>query len=326
MRQFEGEPAWSSADLDDGRWHVYLSAAEVSALETGAVNGVRNGLTLQEVTREKSSFPELAGLLEQLRYTLELGRGFVVFSGYPVGLHSYEENVLAFGLFAAQLGQLSAQTGKGARLIDVVDKGVPWDAEHRGYDSHAALNFHTDGADIAGLMCLSEGLSGGASFIASAAQVFNEIAKQRPDILPVLERGFHHHRRGEQAENESPISRDRLPVFCERNGLLHCCYNRNAIEWADRVGASLSEQEIDALDVLESVVNRPDIAHQHRLQAGDISFVNNYAVLHARDEYRDGEGKTRHLLRLWVNDLQSIRLGPTLQNLYSPETARYQMQ
>lgn len=57
-------------------------------------------------------------------------------------------------------------------------------------------------------------------------------------------------------------------------------------------------------------------ATRHRLplntQTGDIVFVNNWALLHARDSYvdadRDGDGggTRRHLLRLW---LRNSRLG-----------------
>jgi alpha-ketoglutarate-dependent taurine dioxygenase len=38
------------------------------------------------------------------------------------------------------------------------------------------------------------------------------------------------------------------------------------------------------------------------LQPGDMQFVNNYHVLHARDAYEDrrAEGRIRHLKRLWL--------------------------
>jgi hypothetical protein len=39
------------------------------------------------------------------------------------------------------------------------------------------------------------------------------------------------------------------------------------------------------------------------LEQGDIQILNNYAVLHARDEFEDWpeEDRHRHLLRLWIN-------------------------
>jgi len=35
---------------------------------------------------------------------------------------------------------------------------------------------------------------------------------------------------------------------------------------------------------------------------GDVQFVNNLAVLHAREGYVDGPGRQRHLVRLWLSD------------------------
>jgi hypothetical protein len=38
------------------------------------------------------------------------------------------------------------------------------------------------------------------------------------------------------------------------------------------------------------------------MQPGDMQFVNNYHVLHARDAYEDDRatGRVRHLKRLWL--------------------------
>jgi hypothetical protein len=55
-------------------------------------------------------------------------------------------------------------------------------------------------------------------------------------------------------------------------------------------------------------------AHKHAatipLQAGDLRFINNLAVLHCRDAFEDGEGEgeggqqRRHLVRLWLRSPQ----------------------
>ena len=87
----------------------------------------------------------------------------------------------------------------------------------------------------------------------------------------------------------------------------------------------LSDEQVQALDLMEELVNKSDVAYRHRLGVGDMSFVNNYAVLHARGAYQDDDNATRHLIRLWVNSDDSVRLGPTLQNLYTPAQARYQL-
>lgn len=46
--------------------------------------------------------------------------------------------------------------------------------------------------------------------------------------------------------------------------------------------------------------------HQLRLetQPGDIVFINNLALLHARESYYDGAASSRHLVRLWLRNTQ----------------------
>ncbi|KAL9126847.1 MAG: hypothetical protein Q9217_004174 [Psora testacea] len=63
---------------------------------------------------------------------------------------------------------------------------------------------------------------------------------------------------------------------------------------------SLTEAQMDAAEVLEATCKR--LALHMILQVGDIQFLSNTHVLHARTEYRDCEppGPRRHLMRLWL--------------------------
>src|SRR3546814_1535263 len=171
---------------------------------------------------------------------------------------------MAYALVAAHLGSIVVQNIKGDRIVDVLDKSLPYSAESRGYHSTALLPFHTDATKgeaapvhIVGLMCLETAASGGLSAIASAAALHRTVAEERPDIMPILMRGFRHHRRGQHPAGESPLSIERIPVFSFWNGELHCRYNRNPIEWETREGEILTEKDRQALDYLDSVVARP---------------------------------------------------------------------
>lgn len=44
--------------------------------------------------------------------------------------------------------------------------------------------------------------------------------------------------------------------------------------------------------------------HQVRLdnRPGDLVYINNWSVLHAREAYQDGETSSRHLVRLWLRN------------------------
>ena len=59
------------------------------------------------------------------------------------------------------------------------------------------------------------------------------------------------------------------------------------------------------------------------LRKGDIQFVNNFLILHSRTGYRDSPERTRKLLRLWLDDENSQRIGPGKMDWYLPEHSRF---
>jgi hypothetical protein len=59
------------------------------------------------------------------------------------------------------------------------------------------------------------------------------------------------------------------------------------------------------------------------LRRGDLQFVNNFLVLHARTSYTDSVKHRRRLLRLWLDDENSQRLGPGKMDWYLPEHSRF---
>ena len=64
---------------------------------------------------------------------------------------------------------------------------------------------------------------------------------------------------------------------------------------------ALSEAQKHAYQVLAEHAQRYCLRLD--IQPGDMLFLNNWAVLHARDAYVDNEqSKGRHLVRLWLHD------------------------
>jgi len=56
----------------------------------------------------------------------------------------------------------------------------------------------------------------------------------------------------------------------------------------------------DALAVLQQTATEQQILLPTR--QGDMVFINNWAVLHARESYHDDATATRHLVRLWLRN------------------------
>jgi hypothetical protein len=65
----------------------------------------------------------------------------------------------------------------------------------------------------------------------------------------------------------------------------------------------MGEAELAVLDRFEEVSKRPELMLEFTLRPGEVYFINNYTILHARTAFDDGEAeedRRRHLLRLWL--------------------------
>ncbi len=112
------------------------------------------------------------------------GRGFLLLRGLPVERWSMAESATAFFGLGAHLGSARSQNGKGHVLGHVQDLGLDVkDPNVRIYQTHERQTYHTDSCDIVGLLCLKTAKSGGLSALVSSTTIFNEMRRQRPDLL-----------------------------------------------------------------------------------------------------------------------------------------------
>ena len=217
-----------------------------------------------------------------------------------------------------------SQSARGDLLGLVRDETPPGEPESaRGYTSRRELSLHVDLAQIVGLMCVRQARSGGASQYASGLAVYEEIRARRPDLLPILERGFPYHRRGEEALGQPQITPYNIPVFSERDGRVSVFMVREIINAAYReLKRSFTPEEIDAIDTFRATAH--DLLFETRLEPGEASFLNNYAIMHARSEFEDWADplKNRLMLRLWLDAERKARpVVPTI-HIYENEGGR----
>jgi hypothetical protein len=165
-----------------------------------------------------------------------------------------------------------------------------------------ALPFHCDGSDLVGLMCLSNGRSGGLSAVANSVTIHNQLVRDRPDLAAALYEPFPYDFRGEQAEGGKAFYE--LPVFTEWDGRLFVRCIPPYI-WASQRHADaprLTDLQREALEAVEAMAADPANHVTMELRAGDIQLINNFHVLHGRTAYEDDRdhGQVRHLKRLWL--------------------------
>jgi hypothetical protein len=304
-RILEPSCEWRADDVaDPSAWTETLGPREVEELDAaiGHARGVSDDFL--DIGKADFPLPSLGVRLAAIEDELMNGRGFVLLRGLPRERWSNDEMCLAYWGIGAHLGRPWPQNHKGHVLGDVTDQGKPpGDPTARGNElGQIGLEFHCDGADLVGLMCLAQGVSGGASAVCNSVALHNDLVRERPDLAAELYKPQPYDMRGEQA----PGSRRwyEVPVFTECGSRLFVrligAYIRASQRHAD--APRLTPAAIEALDWIQARAQSGAYSVFMDFRPGDMQFINNYHVLHGRAAYVDDRaaGKVRHLKRLWL--------------------------
>jgi hypothetical protein len=221
----------------------------------------------------------------------------------PVEDYSKDELGMIFWGIGTHLGRGLSQSVLGDRLGHVKDFSRE-DPLARTYRNKQELSPHTDSADLVGLFCLHDAQSGGVSRLTSAVTVHNVMLEECPQALDRLYRGYVFHRRGEEQPGELPYTPYRVPVFSNIEGNISARYVRTYVEAGEAAaGRPMNDAELAVLDRFEKMTKRPELMLEFTLRPGEMYFISNYTILHARTAFDDGdaeEDQRRHLLRLWL--------------------------
>lgn len=210
------------------------------------------------------------------------------------------------------IGYPVSQNGKGHILGHVKDLGEDSTQidKVRIYRTNARQFFHADDADVVGLLCVARAKEGGESDIASSHLVWNTLQAERPDVAELLTQPiWYFDRKGEVSVGQEQWIRAAV-FFLERGGLRRVYskwdpyFVRSLSRFSDAgLIPPLSPQQEEAAQVLEETCNRLKL--HMVLEVGDIQFLSNEHVFHARTAYRDHGPDSgmprRHLMRLWLS-------------------------
>ncbi len=318
----EGPSAWIGADMRtrEAEWSYRLSPVEVAEIET-AVQAVRaRDLDLADIRREDFPLPTLGPALERLCAEVLDGRGFVLLRGMPVENRPIEESAAAYWGVGTYFGSARSQNAKGHLLGHVYDLGGRSETNPhiRSYATAERQNYHIDRCDVVALLCLRRAKSGGLSAIVSSMTLHNVMARRRPDLLERLYQSFPVDRRGEVPAGKAPFYE--APVFNEYAGRLSVLYSRLHIGSAQRFPEArrLTSEDVEALDMLADLAGDPDLRLDMTFMPGDVQFLHNHTILHARTGYEDWPEveRKRHLLRLWLAPPGARPLPPVFAECY----------
>jgi hypothetical protein len=321
IAEIDRRMAWRGAELTKDAIAFDLGRRHAVALEEVLLRVRKADLALGEIRAEHCRHPALDADFTRVFDEIQEGRGIVVMRGIPVAEHSVEEVATIFWAIGAHFGRGVSQSARGDLLGLVQDETPPGEPESaRGYTSRRELSLHVDLAQIVGLMCVRQARAGGFSQYASGLAVYDEISTTRPELLSVLGRGFPYHRRGEEAREAAPITPYDIPVFSECQGRISVFLVREIVNAAFRdLGRSFTAGEIEAIDTFRATAER--LQFETRLEPGEASFLNNYAIMHARSEFADWEEpeRKRLMLRLWLDAERNRR--PVVPQIHIYENA-----
>ncbi|KAF8850035.1 Clavaminate synthase-like protein [Acephala macrosclerotiorum] len=303
----------------EATWIVRLEPEHIKDIEKALEHF--NGLHLAMGHVCVETFPlddETAKFLRQCARRIYHGNGFLVLRGLDPSKYTAEDNTIFYAGIASYFGNRRGIQNRAEKevLAHVVDTGVMWALYAVPTYTNDAQPFHSDLGDVVSLYSLQSSASGGASNVASTAQVYNELAKTRPDIIHTLSSVW-----AVDGFGGTPPYRLRPLLFHHGGHVIlnfarrlltgYGCYRRS------QYLPAITEAQAEALDAIEFTARK--FAVTMTLEAGDIQFLNNHATIHGRNGFRDGpEGnsanKQRHLLRLWTRDEENAwELPPGLQ-------------
>ena len=302
---YEGPAGWRGPDVKDSPdWHINLTDSHLSEIRSAVQRSIDDNIQIMDITHESFELPELSQVMKDAFQDLVNGRGFVMFHGMQVDELNREEIIRAYVGVGSHLGEHVSQNRKGHILGHVKDIGYDHtNPQTRIFGTSYRQAFHTDSSDLVGLLCLKTPKSGGVFSFASSVAVYNEIVRTRPDLAQVLSEPWVHDRKGEVPEGKQDTFE--IPTFNHYKGRLLTIYDRsyiNAAQHRDYV-PRLTDLQTEALDLFDELLGSEEFYVDYVWERGDMGFVHNHQIVHARTDYEDypEPERRRHNLRLWLS-------------------------
>jgi alpha-ketoglutarate-dependent taurine dioxygenase len=306
----DGASAWRRDTLRTEDYLVALPAACLDEIRRLA-DELRE-FPLPTILRRPDEFdlPHCRAAMARVRGILDDGVRFAIVDRLPLDEIGAEAATEVYWLLSSMVARPVAQSLDGKMIYDVRDTGkaaLPGSGV-RPDQTNIELKFHTDNSynrappDTVVLLCLRAAKRGGHSRVASFHTLYNALLERRPEALPRLCRPFWFDRQREFHDGERPVFA--APVFTVDREL-HARFSAHQI----RGGYALMGEPVDdegaaALAALLDLFDDDALSADFDLEPGQLQFVDNRVLGHARTEFHDHPepDRRRHLVRLWLRE------------------------
>ncbi|KAK6815129.1 Taurine catabolism dioxygenase TauD TfdA family protein [Aspergillus parasiticus SU-1] len=324
-QKLESPLVWEGKDVEKrDDWIYRLNDAQREEIDAALKSFQAQNLSLGNINQDTFPLPTLRPTLRSLSNEIHNGRGFFVLRGLDIDRYTREENIIIYAGVSSHIGSIRGRQedrrytpgGGSVVLSHIKDLTRTSAANAIGAPSNTADKqvFHTDSGDIISLLCLHPAAEGGESQISSSWLVYNILAKERPDLIRTLSEpwpvdGFN--------DPEKPYTT--RPLLYHQKAT-DTTPERVLIQYARRYFTGflaqprstnippISEAQAEALDALHFLAEEHSAALD--FQKGDVQYINNLSIFHARKGFRDEPDKERHLLRLWLRDPENAWATP----------------
>lgn len=299
------DPAgWTAEEFREAEpWVMELSNEDATDITDTARRVEQAGTPLIEITRDDFPLPVASAILAHIYEQLTEGTGVVQLRGLPVGNMTLQQAAIAFLGIGTHFGARRSQNAAGHVLGHVKDLGFDYaDPKVRGYQTAAEMGFHTDPCDFVALLCLRTARSGGASRIVSSVSIYNEMLRQRPDLVREVIADFYWTKHGEVSPGEEPFYR--MPVWSFVDGYFSGRGISSHILKAQNLPGvpPFTPAQKEAIELFRTLAR--ELAVDIPFEQGDFQILSNHVMLHSRRGFEDWEKPEdkRHLLRLWLSN------------------------
>lgn len=284
-------------------WIYHLTDLEVAELDSAVRETESRGLDLLGIRPGTFALPNLERVLLRMRDELMDGFGVAHLRNVPVHRYDRRQAITALWIISSYIGNPVPQNRLGHMVGHIRSLGregmeVP---RNRAYHiTGDALPFHPDSCDVVGLLSLTVAKSGGRTRFVSSVRVYNELLARRPELVKELVEPFYRDRREEIPEGKEPYFA--MPVFMFHEGYLVVSYQGTYLHTAQRFEnlPRFTDVQKEALAAVEAIAE--ELCLEMPFEVGDLQFLHNHVIMHARTPYEDfeEESKKRHLLRMWL--------------------------
>ncbi|KAF8462922.1 hypothetical protein BDZ91DRAFT_661694 [Kalaharituber pfeilii] len=320
-KQLAGNLVWNGDELTEDIYVFMLNDTDIQELESAMRHFVALDKKWGHINQSTFPLPVLGPILRQRSREIHYEYGLLIVRGLTPSNYTSEQFMILHAGISSWIGsQRAVQNGNTSREMNVALHITDHDLQKiRAQDpnlfvpssnTNAAMPFHTDSGDIISLAYVQLSQTGGQVRVASSGTVINTLQQENPKVIETLRQPWPWHMVGNNPEAayhgllHDTMGKDGLPkmiLMSERRpffGDEKCARPK----WLPE----LSGEQKYALEAIERVASR--CCHTIKLEVGDIFFLNNLAVLHARSSYVDSSqdpASKRHAIRIVLRDWQN---------------------